>query len=519
MQLVIHAPFGARINRAWGLALRKKFCRTFDFELQAAATDDAILLSIGPQHSFPLDAIFGFVTPPPSRRRWCRRRCSRRCGRRAGAGTRRARSRSCATPAAAARRRRCLRMRAADLMAAVFPDAAGCQDNHGGVMREDMALPDHPLVPRPCATACRRRWTPTGSRACSSASTRATIKYVARDTVAPSPWAHAILERDAVHVPRRRAARGAPLARGADDAPGELARATSASSTRDAIRAVVAEAEPDPRDADELHDLLCTAIALAPRGAWRAWYEELVATGRAATLHANGTVVWVATERRAVAEGAYGDDDVATTALVGGFMLTAGPQTAAQIAAALELPTERVDIGWRASKPTAACCRAASPLRTFRPECPMKFGPHTCFVLTDAGVQLFRGRHLSAAAVADGHLRHDQPHTHAAIAVPNANMDPHSREFSAGRQSCAKTVYPAGPGLYLVLSSFQELNWPPRMDDPLPPAKNIVSAERLRDTVRRLNRCQDTHTVRFSSDGMGTGIRWKWIPSTATNHG
>ncbi|MGH8649908.1 MAG: DEAD/DEAH box helicase, partial [Burkholderiales bacterium] len=63
MQLVLHAPFGGRINRGLGLALRKNFCRTFDFELQAAASDDAILLSIGPQHSFPLDAIFGFVTP------------------------------------------------------------------------------------------------------------------------------------------------------------------------------------------------------------------------------------------------------------------------------------------------------------------------------------------------------------------------------------------------------------------------------------------------------------------------
>src|SRR5690606_24051930 len=61
MQLIIHAPFGARLNRAFGMGLRKKFCRTFDFELQAAATDDAVLLSLGPQHSFPLDAIFHFL--------------------------------------------------------------------------------------------------------------------------------------------------------------------------------------------------------------------------------------------------------------------------------------------------------------------------------------------------------------------------------------------------------------------------------------------------------------------------
>ena len=108
---------------------------------------------------------------------------------------------------------------------------------------------------------------------------------------------------------------------------------------------MIAEADPDPRDADELHDLMCTAIALQPRGAWRAWYDELVAAGRASSLRAGDQERWVATERRTVAAGAYGDDDVATTALVGGFLLTAGPMTAAAVAAALSLPQERVDIG------------------------------------------------------------------------------------------------------------------------------------------------------------------------------
>src|SRR6202042_2034148 len=63
MQLVLHAPFGARLNRGFGLALRKSFCKTFDFELQAAATDDAVLLSLRPQHSFPLESIFEFLSP------------------------------------------------------------------------------------------------------------------------------------------------------------------------------------------------------------------------------------------------------------------------------------------------------------------------------------------------------------------------------------------------------------------------------------------------------------------------
>src|SRR5205814_623512 len=69
MQLVLHAPFGSRINKAWGLALRKRFCRQFNFELQAAATEDALLLSLGPQHSFPLAGDLRLLsrdTPEPS---------------------------------------------------------------------------------------------------------------------------------------------------------------------------------------------------------------------------------------------------------------------------------------------------------------------------------------------------------------------------------------------------------------------------------------------------------------------
>ena len=69
MQLVLHAPFGSRINKAWGLALRKRFCRQFNFELQAAATEDALLLSLGPQHSFPLADVFRYLHPGDRPRR------------------------------------------------------------------------------------------------------------------------------------------------------------------------------------------------------------------------------------------------------------------------------------------------------------------------------------------------------------------------------------------------------------------------------------------------------------------
>ena len=336
MQLVIHAPFGARINRAWGLALRKKFCRAFDFELQAAASDDAILLSIGPQHSFPLDAIFGFVAPevveetlvqaalqsPMWETRW------RWNATRALAVLRFSSGRRTPPPL--------LRMRAANLMAAVFPEAAGCQDNHGGAMREDMALPDHPLVLETMRDCLQEAMDADGLRGVLERIRAGQVQCLARDTVAPSPWAHAILNAMPYTF--------------LDDAPLEERRSRAVSTRRtegalavvdgDAIRAVVAEAEPDPRDPDELHDLLCTAIAVAPRTSWRDWYDALVAAGRASTLRGR----WVATERRALAEGAYADDDAGTTALVGGYLLTSGPVTVAVIAAALELPTDRVDV-------------------------------------------------------------------------------------------------------------------------------------------------------------------------------
>ena len=101
MQLVIHAPFGARINKAWGLALRKRFCRSFNFELQAAATDNGINIALAEQHSFPLADVFGFLRPT-TRARTCssRRRSTRRSSAPGGAGTRAARSRSCVSAAA-----------------------------------------------------------------------------------------------------------------------------------------------------------------------------------------------------------------------------------------------------------------------------------------------------------------------------------------------------------------------------------------------------------------------------------
>ncbi|HEX4460562.1 MAG TPA: DEAD/DEAH box helicase, partial [Polyangia bacterium] len=336
MQLVIHAPFGARINRAWGLGLRKKFCRAFDFELQAAASDDAILLSLGPQHSFPLESIFGFLSPavveetlvqaalqsPMWETRW------RWNATRALAVLRFSQGRRTPPPL--------LRMRAQDLMAAVFPEAAGCQDNHGGAVREDMELPEHPLVLETVRDCLQEAMDSDGLTRVLERMRDGQIQCLARDTGAPSPWAHAILNAMPYTF--------------LDDAPLEERRSRAVGTRRTkgdlgvidraAIASVVAEAAPDPRDPDELHDLLCTTIAMRPIDRWRDWFDALVAAGRASVLRGR----WVATERRAIAEAAWSDDDVATTALVGGHLLASGPLTVSAITDALDLSSARVDV-------------------------------------------------------------------------------------------------------------------------------------------------------------------------------
>ena len=135
-------PFGSRINRAWGLALRKKFCVGFGFELQAAANEEAIVLSLGPQHSFELEDVFDYLHPRPRARGPDPGACSpRRCSRRAGAGTRS--GRCCSSALAAARRSRAplLRMRANDLLAAAFPQVLACPETLPG---GPIAGPDGP---------------------------------------------------------------------------------------------------------------------------------------------------------------------------------------------------------------------------------------------------------------------------------------------------------------------------------------------------------------------------------------
>ena len=189
MQLVIHSPFGSRVNRAWGLALRKRFCRQFNFELQAAATEDALLLSLGPQHSFPLETVFRFLSPetvedilvqalldaPMFGTHW-----------RWNANI------ALAVPRSRAGRKnppQIQRMQADDLLAAAFPDAAACLENIPG----DREIPDHPLV-RQTIDDCLHEVMDLDHLITILRRIQAgEIQVVARDLPEPSPLAHEIL--------------------------------------------------------------------------------------------------------------------------------------------------------------------------------------------------------------------------------------------------------------------------------------------------------------------------------------
>jgi ATP-dependent Lhr-like helicase len=298
MQLVVHAPFGSRLNRAWGLALRKKFCQSFNFELQAAATDEGIILSFGSQHSFPLMDVFRYLHPntvretlvqavldsPIFETRW----------------------RWTTTLALAVPRNRngaripaqLQRMYAEDLLQSVFPDAAACLENIHGA-RE---VPDHPLVNqalRDCLEEAMDlpRLAPLLERI-----HRGAVTCLARDTPEPSVFCHELLNSgvytfldDAPLEERRTQAvytRRATEPRDADDL-GALDPA--------AIARVREEAWPSATSADEMHDALLLAgflldgeVSARPgQTGWHAYLGELAAAGRA--WNANGR--WVAVER------------------------------------------------------------------------------------------------------------------------------------------------------------------------------------------------------------------------------
>ena len=383
MQLVIHSRFGSRLNRAWGLALRKRFCRKFNFELQAAATEDAIVLSLSGAHSFALDEVARYLSPETVRDvltqalldapmfdvRW-------RWNANVSLAIPRFRGGAKVPP-------NIQRMQAEDLVAAVFPDQIACAENLAG----PRAIPDHPLVEQTIADALTEAMDIDGLETLVRRLGDGDLRVVARDLTEPSPLAAEVLDArpyaflDDAPLEERRA-RAVTMRRGLDPASAaDIGRLDA-----DAIDRVCDEAWPDAANPDEVHDALVvlgfatTAEAIAGRGAdpadvarklasgersgWSAHLDALVASGRATRFRTpgGGPVLWCAAERLAEIEAALGGGradpplalpeelrtasgrDAALAELLRARLGCLGPVTAARLASDLGLTAVDVDV-------------------------------------------------------------------------------------------------------------------------------------------------------------------------------
>ncbi|TWT39926.1 DEAD-box ATP-dependent RNA helicase CshA [Thalassoglobus neptunius] len=372
MQLVVHAPFGGRINRAWGLSFRKRFCRSFDFELQASADDDGFILSLGPQHSFPIESLFPMMRPdnaqnlleqallvdPTFHLRW-RWNVTR------SLFVDRMRNGKKVPPALQ-------RFRSEDLLTAVFPKLTGCQENITG----DHEIPSHPLVQQTMEDCLREALDIEGLVDVLERVDRDEITYVGRDTREPSPFAYELLNAnpyaflDGGEVQERRARAVATR------------RSLSIDSVRDlgkldpeAIRAVVAEVQPLIRNEDELHDALVTRFLVPVDDRNERWVrqfcfrtdehqeliEDLADQSRIVKIESEeGLRAWVPVEcwpavqllwpnfqtENSVAVPStvrqQWNESEALVAVLRGFVETSGPVTAVEIADVLHLPVSRV---------------------------------------------------------------------------------------------------------------------------------------------------------------------------------
>ncbi len=361
MQLVIHSSFGSRLNRAWGLALRKRFCRKFNFELQAAATEDAIVLSLGHTHSFPLEEVFNYLQSHSVRAlltqalldapmftvRW-RWNASRslavlrwRSGRRVAPQLQ--------------------RMNAEDLVAAVFPDQLACAENLNG----EREIPDHPLVRQTVRDCLEEVMDVAALERLLAAMETGEKKLVAKDLVEPSPMAAEILSARPYSF--------------LDDAPLEERRTQAVYSRRwldpdkasdlgqldlEAIERVRAEAWPEVRSADELHDALMqlsfvTEAEAAASSSWESFLAELRTANRVAHLAIQNSAgakrhLWIAAERLGEFRQVFSTAEVehnlppapvrpelsaeeALVEVLRGRLEGVGPVTAPQLAASLGL--------------------------------------------------------------------------------------------------------------------------------------------------------------------------------------
>src|SRR3989454_162825 len=370
MQLIIHAPFGARINKAWGLALRKRFCRSFNFELQAAVTDNGLNISLTEQHSFPLADVFHFLHPASAREmleqaalasplftsRW------RWDAGRALALVRFRNGRKVPPPIQ--------RMRSDDLLAAGFPEAQACQENVSG----PIAIPDHPLIREVMKDVLSEAMDFAGFQRVLGDIFEGRIRCVAVDTPVPSPFSHEILNAnpyaylDDAPLEERRA-RAVEMRRALPDAVlSEVGRLEPA-----AIAEVCEEAWPDVRDAEELHDALLTLVALpepadsgppenghlrrklqASIPAWAEFSAQLAAARRAALAQVGDLKYWVCAERAKdfaqifpaarfesslpeIGSNAASREDALLT-MAAGWMAHVGPVAASELGEALQIP-------------------------------------------------------------------------------------------------------------------------------------------------------------------------------------
>ena len=373
MQLVLHSPFGNRINRAWGLALRKRFCRSFNFELQAAATDDSIVISLGTQHSFPLDEVFRYLNSKTVRDllvqalldapmftirwRWNATRSLAVPRFRGGS--------KLAAPLQ--------RMESENLLAAVFPDQLACLEHIVG----DREIPDHPLVKQTIDDCLTEAMDIDGLEDVLRKIENGEIRCLARDLPEPSPFASEILnarpyafldnapleERRTQAVYTRRASE-----RNSADGLGILDAA--------AIEKVEKEAWPEATNADELHDALMLLAVMTDGEVRRTVHDEssgsgpeellneLIESKRAARLSVRDKSFWVVAERLPMLRTVYDNFDltspitppesaekqnwersVAIKELLRGRMEVSGPVTATQLQDILTLSEGDIDVG------------------------------------------------------------------------------------------------------------------------------------------------------------------------------
>jgi len=358
MQLVIHSPFGSRLNRAWGLALRKRFCRKFNFELQAAATEDNIVLSLTTAHSFELAEVARYLNAATVRHvliqalldapmfttRW-------RWVIAVALALPRFRGGKKVAPQLA-------RMGAEDLIGAIFPDQIACAENLPG----EREVPDHPFVRQTIGDCLQEAMDLAGLERLLKRIESGDIRIVPRDLTEPSPLALEVLSaRPYAYL---------------DDAPLEERRTQAVMSRRwlspeaaadlgrldpEAIARVRSEAWPEAANADELHDALVwlgfLSMDEARAGAgWADWLSELARANRVAQLHAPAATVWIAAERvphfqalwpaarlepaiaapAAAGESSFGRED-ALVEIVRGRLEGLGPVTAEALAAPLGL--------------------------------------------------------------------------------------------------------------------------------------------------------------------------------------